>query len=224
MDRFSSIYENKTENQKVLIGLGFSALALLLLAVSYFLTTPKQISNPNTSGNSAAGQNPSASPGASSDNSFPKSSSLPKANVPEGWETYKYSDYQISYPADFTPQPGVISGGGVSLTLQQKDQTALQSSIEMQVYDSKTVPLQRVSAGLSDLGYAKSALTIGGINAQRFSGSILVSTSSANLHTIAVIFENKNRTFKIQLDYSSESKNDQVENIFNNIVSSFSFN
>jgi len=226
MDRFFSVFEDKSQNQKILIGVGFSALVLVLMAISFLLTTP-QTNNPKNSGNSDANQNPSSNSNPSSGNSFPSASSFPgtnQVNIPEGWETFRYSDYQISYPSSLTVQLGGISGGGVSISFIQKPSTIAvsQSNIEMQVYDAKDIPLQQIAGVFSAFGHTKSAITIGGINAQKFSGSIFA-TTSASLHTVAVIFEDNGRTFKIQLDYMAEGQNNQIESLFNKIVSTFSF-
>lgn len=226
MDKFFSVFEGKSQNQKILIGLGLSASVFALMAFSFLLTTPQQTNNTNStknSGNSNTGQNSNPSSG----NFLPPASSLPntnQTNIPDGWQTSQYRDYQISYPSGFSAQLGTLSGGGVSIALNQKPSTISPSqvNIEMQVYDSKDVPLQRLSDGFTGFGYAKSAVSVAGINAQKFSGSI-AATTSASLHTSVVIFENKSRTFKIQLDYLAKEQDNQIESTFNKIVSTFSF-
>lgn len=228
MDKFLAAFESKSQNQKILIALGLVVFVLVLMGISFLLTTP-QTSNTNNvknSGNTNVDQGSSSNSNSSSGNYLPSSSSLQnrnQANIPEGWQTSQYSDYQISYPSSFTPQLGSISGGGVSLSLVQKPSTfpAPEINMEMQVYDAKDVPLQRISQGFTELGYTKSVIKIGEIDAQKFSGSI-VATTSASLHTSVVIFENNGRTFKIQLDYIAEKQDNQIEGIFNKIVATFS--
>ena len=226
-ERFLSAFEGKSQNQKILIGLGLSAVVLGLMGLSFLLTTPSQPSNIKTTGSSPTDKNSSSNSNSSSGGSFPSASSLPhtnQTNIPEGWGMSQYSDYQISYPPNFSAQLGTISGGGVSIALIQKPSTisTSQVNIEMQVYDSKDVPLERLSDGFTGFGYAKSPITVAGISAQKFSGAI-AATTSASLHTSVVIFENKRRTFKIQLDYLAQGQDKQTESLFNKIVSTFSF-
>lgn len=227
MEKLFSSFESKTQNQKIIIGLSFSAVTLFLLALSYLLTTPKI--NPQENKSSQSNSETSPAPvNPASKSSFPNSSSgVPgtvPVSIPKGWETYKYTDFEISYPSNFSVQFGAISGGGVSLAFAQKPSTLAvsQGHIEMQVYDAKNVPLGRISEGFTGLGYTKSAVTIGEINAQKFSDSI-TATTSASLHTSAVIFANKGKTFKIQLDYTAQGQDSQIENTYNQIVSTFRF-
>lgn len=225
MDRFTAFFNSKTEGQKVVIGVGLAVLVLLLLVVTYFISTPQTTSKSDTAqtknqqGTSGSNQ---STPGNNSNQSVPTKI---QTNVPSEWQTYRYTDFEISYPPDYIPQLSGISGGGVNLSLAQRPSTITVSSdnINLQIYNSKDVPLTQLAGALSALKYTKSGLFVSGLSAEKYSGSFLTSTNSASLQTSAVIFQHKDKTYKIQIDYLSQGPNKQIEDTFNKIVATFSF-
>ena len=225
MDRFTAFFNSKTEGQKVIIGVGLTVLVLLLLVVTYFISTPQTTSKSDTAqsknqqGTSDSNQNISGNNGSQS------APTNTQTSVPSEWQTYRYTDFEISYPPDYAPQLSGISGGGVNLALAQRPSTITVSSvnINLQIYNSKDVPLTQVAGALSALGYAKSKIFVFGLSAEKYSGSFLTATNSASLQTSAVIFEHKDKTYKLQINYMSLSPNKQLEDTFGKIVSSFKF-
>lgn len=208
MDKFSSIFENKTENQKVVIGIGFSALVLFLLLVSYLITTPGQ--------NKPQVQN----------NQIPEVTAIPVQNsnttqLPitskTQTESYVNSDFQIKYPSTFSYQEEFLSGGGESLILKPKTSDGNATYIEIQVYNPSSASQSAVEDVFSALGYAKSQISVGNLPATEFKGSI--AQGSSYMREMAVIFTNQSRVYKIQLAYFSKQENKEIEQIFNNIVS-----
>ena len=225
MDRFTAFFNSKTEGQKVVIGVGLAVLVLLLLVVTYFISTPQTTSKSDTAQTKnqqgASGSNQNIS-GNNNNQSVPTNI---QTSVPSEWQTYRYTDFEISYPPDYVPQLSGIGGGGVNLALAQRPSTITVSSanINLQIYNSKDVPLTQVAGALSALGYAKSKIFVFGLSAEKYSGNFLISTNSASLQTSAVIFQHKDKTYKIQINYVSQGPNKQTEDTFNKIVSTFRF-
>jgi hypothetical protein len=210
MDKFSSFFESKTEKQKVLIGIGFSVLVLFLLLVSYLITTPVQ-----TKSQVQNSQVPEVS-------AIPKqNSNTPQFPITSKTQTESYSnyDFQIKYPSTFSYQEQSLSGGGESLILKPNTPDGNATYIEIQVYSLSSASQSAVENVFSALGYSKSQIFVANLPATEFKGSI--AQDSSYVREIAVIFTNKNRVYKIQLAYVSKQDNQEIEQIFNNLVSGF---
>jgi hypothetical protein len=208
MDRFSSIFENKTKKQKILIGIGFSALAFFLLLVSYLITTPGQ--NKSQVQNGQIPEVTAISVQNSNMSQLPNTAKIPTEN-------YKNSDFQIKYPSTFSYQQEVLSGGGESLVLNPKTPDGNGTYIEIQVYSPSSASQSAIEDVFSALGYSKSQILVAKLPATEFKGSIVQDSNS--MREMAVIFTNQSKVYKIQLAYFSKQENKEIEQIFNNIVS-----
>lgn len=202
MDKFIESFAQRPTSQKILITIGFTAGFLLVLAVLYFVTTPK-IENPKSSNSYQA-------------SILPTSVALPTDQPRAVWPVYKGPTYQISYPSGLSATPGVIAGGGNALVLEGKE-GSLSYNIEIQVIPQATDSAENIYGIFRGFGYKESDTTIANLPAKKFKGNI------GNLQETAVVFENNGQVYKIQLGYTSTLIDNKIEQIFNSILSTFKF-
>ncbi len=207
MDRFLSSFSGRSSSQKILIVVFGSAILLLFLTLSYFLTTPSQNNGQNLTGNAVS---PSSIPLQTAKKTTFAGKPVPYAN----------SYYSINYPDSFSYEEGQTSGGGTSLVLRPQSQDSSNAVIEIQTYDTSSVASQSaVENVFAAFGYQKSQITIFNTPGVEYKG--LISNGGVSLRETAVIFTYQNRIYKLQLTYSGRTENIDAEQVFQKIVAGF---
>ena len=206
MDKFIESFSKKTSAQKIIITILITGGLLFVMGVTYFLTTPpvKKPDNLQNVNQTSPTQVP-----VSAGNEF----------TTPAWPLYKGEGYQVSYPPDLIAKPGVISTGGTALLLSGKSSNDVDYTIEIQITSSSATPVENVSNVFRGLGYQESQIIISNLDARKFSGHIGDGLSA--LQETAIIFEDRERLYKIQLSYQKDQPDFQVQQIFQKILAAF---
>ncbi len=134
-----------------------------------------------------------------------------------GWKRHLSRSFEVSFPADYTQDLTARQGSLESLVLHLPGRDA---TINIQSYSLQLTSASKISTIFSSLGYVKSPVTIGGVSGNKFSGSVLI--KSPRLQEQAVVLEAKGVVYKIQLAYTSDTRDLVLEETFDKIVSTFS--
>lgn len=155
----------------------------------------------------------------SNNSSSPAPRPTPIASPAPSLQVYSDSDYSITYPLDVTTTSTTISGGGKALIFNLPQGSDYQMDLE--VLSSSSNNIEIISAIFQSFKFEENNILIDGISAKKFSGSIPVGDKT--IQETAVILENKNQIYKLQLSYPSAEKNTKVEQLFSQILSGFVF-
>ncbi len=203
MDKFIESFSERPASQKILITVGIAAGLLFIIAVLYFTTTPSIRDSSEKS--ASANISPTSSP------------IYPPAQPNTTWSVYQGESFRISYPPNLSGTPGVINGGSIGTAFSiTGSQDGTDFSIEIQVTNSETSPLENIYRVFRGFKYKEEEDVVGNVSAKKFSGRV------GNLREMALVFENRNKAYKIQLMYNSEGANTKIEEIFKGVLSTFS--
>jgi hypothetical protein len=211
MNKFLNFYSDRTLVQKNLIIIGISMILILFFAASYFLTTPSQKNTLPTSATLPTSSTlPSSAP-------FQTTKAIPSTNK---LILYTNSYFSISYPDSLSYTEGQISGGGTSLVLRPKILDSSNAVIDIQTYPitiaSQSAIMENVFTALN---YQKNQITIANLPGVIFKG--IFPTGKTPLRETAVIFTYQNRIYKLQLTYSGNVDNNDIEGVFKMIIAGF---
>jgi hypothetical protein len=183
---------------------------LLLIMISYLLTSPSQTNNQLP----AQGVQPSIVPVKTSQKTFP-------TGITGNVASYSNSWYSINYPNTFSYQESPLSGGGISLTLKSQNPDFSNTMIIIQTYDPAVSPQSTIENFFSGLKYQRSQITISNVPAVEYKGALPIGGTS--LRDDAVMFTYQNWVYKLQLTYSGNTENSSAEQVFQEVVKSFKF-
>ena len=181
---------------------------LLLIIVSYFLSSPSQTNNQLP----AQGVQPSIVPVQTNQKTLP-------TGITGNVASYSNSWYSINYPVTFSYQESPLSGGGISLTLKPQNPDSSNTMIIIQTYDPAVSSQSAIENFFSALNYQRSQVTIANVPAVEYKGALPI--GKVPLRDDAVIFTYQNWVYKLQLTYSGNTENSSAEQVFQGVVKSF---
>lgn len=179
--------------------------SILFLGVVFLSFSKPQNTSPQPSGNQ------------SSESASHPTSSFPRpTTISNPWLTYQRSLFQLNYPPNLLADPGMAQGSKESLILRAGTKNA---AIYIQAYEPSQTSVTKISNIFSALGYKQSPITISGLSGNEFSGSVLI--DSNRVWEKAIAFENNGMIYKLQLTYMSSAQDFSIEQVFDQVASSF---
>ena len=188
--------------------MGGCVILLVLIIVSYFLTSPSQTNSQLPTQT----VQPSIVPVQTIQKTSPTGTAGNVASYTNSW-------YTINYPTTFSYQENPLLGGGISLTLTSLNPDSSNTLIAIQTYDPSVSSQSAIEKFFSSLNYQRSQITISNLPGVEYKGSL--SIGGTLLRDDAVIFTYQNWVYKLQLTYSGNTENYNVEKVFQGIVTSF---
>ena len=142
---------------------------------------------------------------------------------PKSTYIYTGENYQAKFPTDWTEDVNTLeTTQGKMLTLQPNTSTPDESAhVAVEINSATDVPLSSMSANLTFLGFKKDTTVVGGLAAQKFSGTVTLSQKT--LHNTMYLFSYNNQTYLVKLSYVGKYDS-LLEQQFTQFVNSFSFN
>ncbi len=194
--------------------LGWKKLVAILIVASiiFLIFIVLSISRPQ---NTSSLPLPSGNQGSESAN-HPASSFPKPTTISNPWLRYQGSLFQLNYPPDLSADPRIAQGSRESLILRSSTKNV---TINIQSYEPSQTSVAKISNIFSTLGYKQNPIYISGLSGNEFSGSVLI--NSNRVWEKAVVFENSGAIYKLQLAYTSSAQDFSIEQIFDQIASSF---
>jgi hypothetical protein len=129
--------------------------------------------------------------------------------------TYKDSNFSLSYPSDVKVSPREISEGKL-LSFQLPFQSYYYMSLS--TTPKNITNIQKITQLFQDFNYQGSDITVGGIQGKKFVGNYTLGNETYQ-ETVAVV-ENQDQLYQLQLKYLSNVKDQKLEDIFSQVLAS----
>jgi hypothetical protein len=128
--------------------------------------------------------------------------------------------YTVSYPTHWEASQTDVAGGGTNttITLASQDEDAPVATINIQGVSADDTTVGKVEGSFEAFGYEWETGSIQGIPATRFSGSM------RELHEIVYVFEKDNVVYTMRLSYVASAPDPKIEEQFEEVANTFTFN
>jgi hypothetical protein len=206
------------KNKLVLLGI---AVLLLLPFLFLYFSSNTPAPTPNQS-------EPQTSTGAT--NAPASGNVTPMVTVPAGlqWTTYSGETFTFQYPPDWKIQQYNIEGGGVALVVKP---AVLPEGINYPQFVLQTQPMsassmQAKTAFLEGFGMKRSEITVDGINAIQYKGTVpfkVVGSQTVNepVQDTTTLVNDKGTLYVLKYEYEGTTPNESLDTYFNDFLLSF---
>ena len=144
-----------------------------------------------------------------------------QASPAPGWINQKTDQYTVSYPKEWVSnESSLASNKGSSNLIKSKENSPEAPIISIQAVDSSVTSVARIEDSFKQFHYTKSTITIDGITATKFSGSIPASMSG-NIkpeQEVDAVLTKQKTIYLLKLSYYSDHPIAMYEEIFSNLV------
>lgn len=128
--------------------------------------------------------------------------------------------YTVRYPTEWEASQSPVAGGGTNATfaIPSKNEGEPDAFVNIQGVSVDDAPIGQVEGSFEAFGYTSENGLVQGIPAVRFAGSM------RKLHEVAYVFEKDNTVYTMKLSYVSDAANPELEEQFEQVANTFSFN
>jgi hypothetical protein len=187
----------KMTNKKILITIGIIVIVLLITIVA-ISDNKKQVQKSETV----------------------KTQSANNITTGSTYTTYHSNSYNVSYPNGWNQKEQKLNNNeGTVLNIQPSSDSNAYSNITVEVLNSQKTSIDTITNAFNALGYTETTSNVSDLVAKKYIG--VVPTQNGNLHTTAYIFQNNQKIYYLKLEYIQSSVNEEIENEFNQVVTSF---
>lgn len=136
--------------------------------------------------------------------------------------TYHGSSYTLSYPNGWNQTVKELSNNdGTVLDIQPSGTNSdSYATVTIEVLREQGTSIGTLTHIFTILHYAETNTTVAGVTALKYTA--VLSTQNGDLHSTAYIFQQNEKIYSLKLEYIQPTVNEELENQFNQLVSTFS--
>lgn len=196
----------------LIIGLAGFAVIIVFIIITIFTSNSsnKQVVSPNTI-KQTSGKSNKINTDNPPQNSSPSTSPSAVAN----WKVYQNSLYSLKYPQEWKEVENYPDG--TYLVLQPNIFKSGESGhVAVEINDANRVSVASMSAGFTSLGFKNDTILVSGVQAQKFSGRIIL--PGKIIYDNAYIFGHNGKVYFIKLSYIKPTVDRDLEKEFSDVV------